>query len=448
MGQLLNILIGGLRFLRIDYVNVVVSDILSRISCHLIRVEYQDQRPLPGSLIIGHQIHQPVPGSVNVRLRQFPQLVPGKYNIISVHQEIILFLLLIGTRLRPGRPPLFFSLASGADYRSPRFFGRALWRPEGAVKNLLQLPVHIIGFPQTAGSGCVCFSVPGACLRRLAKLLTGPRFPLLYRLFPGKPAFHLHIFLNLIPGHRHSRPMEAEHGSSRILDIAVKIIPDPLDHFFFVMAWAVTGRPQGKSPTPSGVGNDLLLIIPHFRYRSDPRKDRASFRLRRRVKRSLHPLHIRHGPAQVFRGQFQHKLIKRLQKTAAGFLQSLAHRPVGRLAEISALRVFDMRSSGNQRNLHIRNLRAGENAAVALLLQMGQNQSLPVPIQHVLTAVRFQHQPAASLQRLHQKMDLRIMAKRFKMSHALHSLLDRFFINNFARSKTDFYAKPVQHLAF
>ena len=279
MGQFLNILIGGFRFLRINHVDVVVSDIFPRIPRHLIRVEYQDQRSLPGSLIIGHQIHQPVPGSVNVRLRQFPQLVPGKYNIVSVHQEIVLFLLPVGVRLCPGRPPLFFSLASGADYRSPRFFGRALRRPEGAVKNLLQLPVHIIGFPQTAGSGCVCFSIPGACLRRLAKLLTGPRFPLLYRLFPGKPAFHLHIFLNLIPGHRHSRPMEAEHGSSRILDIAVKIIPDPLDHFFFVMAWAVTGRPQGKSPAPYGVGNDLLLIIPHFRYRSDSRKNRAGFRL-------------------------------------------------------------------------------------------------------------------------------------------------------------------------
>ncbi len=55
-----------------------------------------------------------------------------------------------------------------------------------------------------------------------------------------------------------------------------------------------------------------------------------------------------------------------------------------------------------------------------LLLQMRQDQPLPVTVQHVLAAPGGRHHAAALGQGLQQQMHLSIVAQRLKVPHALH----------------------------
>ena len=55
-----------------------------------------------------------------------------------------------------------------------------------------------------------------------------------------------------------------------------------------------------------------------------------------------------------------------------------------------------------------------------LLHQVGEDEALPVQIQHVLTAQAAKDQPAALGQRFQQQVYLGVVAQRFKVPHALH----------------------------
>ena len=107
-----------------------------------------------------------------------------------------------------------------------------------------------------------------------------------------------------------------------------------------------------------------------------------------------------------------------------------------------------MRTPGDQCDLHIGNLRSGQYADMLFFRQMRQDQSLPVAIQHILTAGRLKLQTAARLPRLHQKMHLRVMAQRFKMSDSDHRLHDRLLVDNAACAKFHSNAKPFGNHIF
>ncbi|CAN3986437.1 DUF3847 domain-containing protein, partial [Dysosmobacter welbionis] len=91
--------------------------------------------------------------------------------------------------------------------------------------------------------------------------------------------------------------------------------------------------------------------------------------------------------------------------------QPLAHRPIGGLAEVAALRVLHVGPARRQGDLHIRNGGAGQHPQVLLLRQMGQDQPLPTALQLVLRAGRPELQAAAPLPGLQQQMDLCIVAQ-------------------------------------
>ena len=69
------------------------------------------------------------------------------------------------------------------------------------------------------------------------------------------------------------------------------------------------------------------------------------------------------------------------------------------------------------------------------LLQVGEDQSLPVFIQHILAAGGVKDKPASRFSRLQQQMHLRIMAQRFKMSDALHWFFNGFLVYNVSGSE-------------
>ena len=88
MGHLLDILVCRLRFLRIHYINIVIPHGTARIPFDLVGVKYQNKMHLPVSLEITQDIHQLPPGAVQIGPCQFLQGIPGKDDIVAVHQEI------------------------------------------------------------------------------------------------------------------------------------------------------------------------------------------------------------------------------------------------------------------------------------------------------------------------------------------------------------------------
>ena len=81
-------------------------------------------------------------------------------------------------------------------------------------------------------------------------------------------------------------------------------------------------------------------------------------------------------------------------------------------------------------------------------LQMSENQTLPVFIQHILTAFGGKNQTAARLSRFETKMYLRIMAKWFIMSHSGGRIPYRFLIHNIARPKFHLQMKSLFNETF
>ena len=84
----LNILIRSLGFLRIDDMDIVIFGNLTGISLYFICVEYKDQRTFPVSLIITENIRKFSPCRLQIDLCKFSQLIPCKYDIVSVDKEI------------------------------------------------------------------------------------------------------------------------------------------------------------------------------------------------------------------------------------------------------------------------------------------------------------------------------------------------------------------------
>ena len=120
---------------------------------------------------------------------------------------------------------------------------------------------------------------------------------------------------------------------------------------------------------------------------------------------------IPHGPAQIGGGHLQPEGVPGLQQDTLRRHQALAHRPVGGLAEIAAFGVLQMGPAGGEGDAHIGDRGAGEDPQVGLLLEVGENQSLPVPVQAVLGADAAEHKAAAPLPRLQQQPHLGVVAE-------------------------------------
>ena len=116
--------------------------------------------------------------------------------------------------------------------------------------------------------------------------------------------------------------------------------------------------------------------------------------------------------------------------------------PKSDLPEITSLRMFLVSSPRRQYDLHIRDRRTSQHTCVFLFFQMGEHQSLPVPVQHILAAFRSKMHPGASLPGFQPQMHFRIMAQRLKMPHALHRFFNGLFINDIPLSEHHQHMEP------
>ena len=77
------------------------------------------------------------------------------------------------------------------------------------------------------------------------------------------------------------------------------------------------------------------------------------------------------------------------------------------------------------------------------LLQMGQHQALPVPVQVVLAASGLKLETASPLSRFHKQMDLRIVAKGLKMPHTFHCSANCLLIYDVSCAEFNLYAETL-----
>ena len=99
--------------------------------------------------------------------------------------------------------------------------------------------------------------------------------------------------------------------------------------------------------------------------------------------------------------------------------------------------MFRMGTPCQEGDLHIRKRRTCQHTDVFLLLQMCEDQTLPVPCKHIFTACGKKLTSASRFSRLDQEVDFRIMAKRLKMPYPFYRFCNGFFVDD--TSSSEFY---------
>ena len=88
VGHLFNIHIGGLGLLGIYHADAVVPFHRAGVSRYLVGVKYQNQLAPAVALVVAQQLDQPGTGAVQVLPGQLLQLLPGKNDVVPVHQQV------------------------------------------------------------------------------------------------------------------------------------------------------------------------------------------------------------------------------------------------------------------------------------------------------------------------------------------------------------------------
>lgn len=115
----------------------------------------------------------------------------------------------------------------------------------------------------------------------------------------------------------------------------------------------------------------------------------------RGVEGAGHGLQVADGPAQLLGGEGEGEGVPGLQQHALGPHEALAHPPVGGLAEVAPLGVLGVGPAGHEGDPQVRDGGPGEDSTMGALGQVGEDEPLPVALQHVLAAPGGQRQAGA-----------------------------------------------------
>ena len=180
--------------------------------------------------------------------------------------------------------------------------------------------------------------------------------------------------------------MGAEHGVRGVVQVPFRLVAPLRRHLLGVVAGGVAIKGAGEfSPAP-GVGGHLQGVVLHGGHWGGAGEHCRLSVVFRVGEGPGHGLQIADGPAQLDRRQLQPELVPGLQQDALRLHQPLAHPPVGSLAEVASLGVLGVGPAGHEGDAQIGNGGAGEDPQVGFLLQVSEDQPLPVPVQQVLAA--------------------------------------------------------------
>ena len=222
--------------------------------------------------------------------------------------------------------------------------------------------------------------------------------------------------------------MGTENRTCRIIQITFGIVTISSYYLILIPAWCIAFQAAEQPASATGIRHYLFLIITHLRHCCCTDKYCYFPFCFRRIKSPLHFLDIGHGSSDKLCRYFQTKFIIRFQKDVFCLFQSLTNSPVSGLSEISSLCVFCMSPSSKKSDLYICQRRTCQNSQMFFFFQMGKNQSLPVLCKDIFTACCKKLTSAAWFSRFYEKMNFRIMTKRFKMSYAFYRLCNSFFV--------------------
>ena len=200
----------------------------------------------------------------------------------------------------------------------------------------------------------------------------------------------MHIFRHAIPRDDNSRAVRTEDRVGGIVHVGGRIVPEFRENLVGVVAGEISLHAARKFPTSVAVGRHFACITAdRCHRRTSDENRRAEFRFMF-VEGTVAGKDIRNRPSDAFAGDFQTEGVIRLQQNGLfphqRSHQTLTDSTVGRFSEVPADRVLEMRPSGNQRNLHIRDRRTGHHTEMLLFLQMRENEPLPVPFQKIFAA--------------------------------------------------------------
>ena len=164
----------------------------------------------------------------------------------------------------------------------------------------------------------------------------------------------MHSGRNLAPLHRKARAVCAENGIRRIFQITLRVIGKARKNVLRIMAVSVSARLTQESSASAGIGSQLGGIAVHRRRGRAAAQKRPIPQLLRRIKAARAGADIRNGAADLFRRHRQPKGDVWLQKPRLCLHQPLPHRAIGRLPEVAALSMLEVRPACGQRNFHIR----------------------------------------------------------------------------------------------
>ena len=257
----------------------------------------------------------------------------------------------------------------------------------------------------------------------------------------------MHVLADVVPGDGLACAVGAEDGVRGIPEVQLRIIAAFLDDPLLVVTGEIAGKAEREAAGALGVGANLLHVVDGFGHRYFAADHSLALSGGTCVQSELrrHAVEVGEGPSGAGLGHLQREFIPGLQQDATGIHETVPDRPVGGLAEIAAFRVLEMGFPVCHRDLHVGDGGSGEHAQVLLLLQVGEDQPLPVCGQTVRGNLALEDQSAARLAGREDQVDLRVVAQGFKVADAFHGVGDGLAVGDASAVKTDLHVETFCH---
>ncbi len=243
--------------------------------------------------------------------------------------------------------------------------------------------------------------------------------------------------LDLVPRNVDARAVLAEHRAGGIFRVALGIVADGGDDALRVRAGLVAAQGAAQTAASAGVGRDLARVAAQSLDRCEAGEHCFLADRFRRVRRAAHRGKVGHRAAHALRRQLETEIVKRLEQYALGLHQTLPHGAVGRLPEIAALSMLEVRAPREERDFHVGQRTARQHARMRALGKMGENETLPVEVQLVRRTGGGELNAAPAWGGLEQQMHLGVVAQRLKVPHALDGAGNGLPVNDAALAERD-----------
>ena len=243
--------------------------------------------------------------------------------------------------------------------------------------------------------------------------------------------------LDLVPRNVDTCAVLAEHRAGGVFRVALGIVADGGDDALRVRAGLVAAQGAAQTSASAGVGRDLTRVAAQSLDRREAGEHRSLADRFRCVRRAAHRGKVGHRTSHAFRRQLKTEIIERLEQHALGLHQTLPHGAVGRLPEIAALGVLEVRAAREECHFYVGQRAARQHAGMRALGKVRENETLPVEVQLVRRTGGGKLNTAPARGGLEQQMHLGVVAQRLEVPDALDGVGNGLLVNDAALAERD-----------